>query len=244
MKNKKYFIANWKMELSYKQSVDLSLKMKELAFAKNFKLILSPSFPMIPAVLRYSDIEVSAQDCAAWEKGAYTGEVSAKVLKEIGCSYAIVGHSERRNHLNESDELINEKIKQTFGAGLIPILCFGEKEDELEKKEQVIVSQLKNALKNLSVKNNDKIFFAYEPVWAIGSGRNCPADRVIEVFRTVKRAAVNVLGAEFFDNNTEFIYGGSVDSENINEYFDKKEINGFLVGSSSLKMKEMKKMFD
>jgi len=239
---KKLFIANWKMKLGLKETMNLIEKVKMLP-QKKFGLVLAPSFPMLIVAKKYCELDIAAQDCAAWAKGSYTGEVSPKTLKEIGCKYAIVGHSERRNYLNETDELINSKIKEAWKTSLIPILCFGEKEDEVDQREQVIVNQLKNALAKLKPKDNNEIYFAYEPVWAIGTGKNCSADIVLDVYRIVKRITVTLFGSDFFDEKVKFLYGGSVDSKNIKDYIKAKQINGVLVGTTSLDISEMKKIF-
>ncbi len=238
----KYFIANWKMKLGYKESLDLAEKIKTLP-QKKLQIILAPDFTALSAVKKSSGLDISAQNCAAWEKGSYTGEVSAKIIKEIGCKYAIVGHSERRNLLFETDELINGKIKQAWKSGLTPVFCFGEKEDEIDNREQVIINQIKKGLAKLKPSENNNIFFAYEPVWAIGTGKNCSAEIVVEVYRIVKRIVTNIYSSDFFNKKAKFLYGGSVNSKNIKEYSKKKEIHGFLVGKTSLDINEMKKIF-
>lgn len=238
---KKYFVANWKMKLGYKYSLDLVEKMKTLP-QKKFHMIVAPSFPMLPAVRKYGGFDTAAQDCAAWDKGSYTGEVSCRTLKEIGCKYAIIGHSERRGLLSETDELINGKIKMAWKSGITPIFCFGETEDEIDNRDQVIINQIKKGLAKQKPGEEDNLFLAYEPVWAIGTGQNCSAENVVEVYRIAKRIIVNMFDSDFFDKKTKFIYGGSVDSKNIKEYLKKKQIDGFLVGKASLDMNEMKKI--
>ncbi len=239
---KKYFIANWKMNLGFGETLSLAANARSLP-QKKFELILAPSFPMLRAVRKQCSLDLAAQNCAAWEKGSYTGEVSAKTLKELDCKYVIIGHSERRQHLNETDELINQKVKQAWKAQIIPILCFGEKEEEMENREQVIVNQIKSALNTIKPNENNRIMLAYEPVWAIGTGKNCSADIVKNVGRMAKRMIVSMLGSDFWDEKTNFLYGGSVNSKNIKEYLKVKEINGFLVGKTSLDADELKKIF-
>jgi len=239
---KKYFIANWKMNLGFGQTLSLAANARSLP-QKKFELILAPSFPMIRAVKKQCSLDLAAQNCAAWAKGAYTGEVSAKTLKELNCKYVIIGHSERREHLNENNEMINQKVKQAWKTQLIPILCFGEKEQEMENREQVIVNQIKSALANAKPNENNRIMLAYEPVWAIGTGKNCSANIVKNVSRIVKRIIVSLQSSDFWDEKASFLYGGSVDSKNIKEYLKVKEIKGFLVGSTSLDPDELKKIF-
>ncbi|HUT22299.1 MAG TPA: triose-phosphate isomerase [Candidatus Bipolaricaulota bacterium] len=238
----KYFIANWKMNLGFRETLNLIDKVKNLPTDK-FRLILAPSAPMLKAAGNESGLDLAAQDCSPFPKGAFTGEVSAATLKEVGCSFAIIGHSERRYMLDESEQLINQKVKQAWRVDLTPILCFGERESEKDNRDQVIINQLKSALAKLKPKEKSELFLAYEPVWAIGTGKNCSPDDVVNVARATKRLIANMYGSDFFDEKVKFLYGGSVDSKNIKEYLKKKEIRGFLVGKTSLDVAELEKIF-
>ncbi|MFZ5365170.1 MAG: triose-phosphate isomerase [Patescibacteria group bacterium] len=234
---KKLFIANWKMNLGFRQSVALAQKYKLLA-DKKFKLAIAPGFPMLKAIKQLG-FDVAAQNCSAWASGAHTGEVSCDLLKELGCRYVIIGHSERRIELGESNELINKKMAQAVLSKLTPVLCFGEKKNQLKNREKVIVEQIKTAL---NLVKPTKLILAYEPVWAIGSGYNCSADEVNRVYQFVRDLIVNLSGQTFFDKNVDFLYGGSVDSKNIKAYANQKFLAGLLVGKSSLNIKETVKM--
>jgi len=239
---KKLFIANWKMNLGFQESLSLEKKYKSLS-NKNYKLIVAPGFPMITEIKKQTSFDISAQNCAAWDKGSYTGEVSCQTLKELGAKYVIVGHSERKKYLNETDALINAKIKQAWKTNLTPIVCFGEDKSQVKRRGQVIAKQISNALKNLKPNANNKLIIAYEPIWAIGTGKNCSADIVVDVYKMAENVLSKQFGKKFFKTKVKFIYGGSVNPKNISAYLAKKEIHGFLVGKTSLDIKKLKNIF-
>ena len=186
---------------------------------------------------KFKNLKLASQDVFWEDKGAYTGEISAKMLKDFGVEYVIIGHSERRRHLNETDEMINKKVKAALSSGLKVILCVGEdlKTRKKGKKavESFIKKQLVAGLKGLGkpLLKSKGLIIAYEPIWAIGTGVPCSAEQARETIRFIK---------VFLDVNV--LYGGSVDSQNIKDFVELNEIGGVLVGGASLKKEEIKKI--
>jgi triosephosphate isomerase len=171
-----------------------------------------------------------------WEKeGAYTGEISASMLISAGCRYVIIGHSERRQYFGETDETVNKKLKAAFSAGLIPIVCVGETESQRDEKKtfSILDKQLKKGVEGLTLDETGPFVLAYEPVWAIGTGKTAKPDQVQEVHQYVR----NLLNTNFGDKlaeNTRILYGGSVKPENISELMSLPDVDGALVGGASL----------
>lgn len=240
----KYLIANWKMNLGIKESVELSKKIKnemKSSFAKasedkeNISIVLCPSFTAlseVSKVIEKSPIKLGAQDIFWVNKGSFTGEVSAIELKEAGAEFVIVGHSERRHIIGETDEVIAKKVKLAADFRLRPILCVGEilSERENEQAEKVVARQLELGLQLLDSAQIGKILIAYEPVWAIGTGNACTPDDALSMLVLIKR----VLQEKFGENNIPILYGGSTDDKNIASYIEVG-YSGALVGGSSLK---------
>lgn len=234
----KLFIANWKMELSLKESLKLVKDFKKLFAGFKSQVVICPDFLSLPILipeLSKSQIKLGAQDCALEKFGAYTGEVSAFNLKKLGVSYVILGHSERRQNFLEDDVLINRKIKAAQAAGLQVILCVGETAQERCNGQtfEIIKRQIKQALKGIS----KTLIIAYEPVWAIGSGRSATAFEAQEVHSLIKKEARQILKKEI-----KVIYGGSLNVKNSLDFRGAKDVDGFLVGGSSLKAAEFYKI--
>jgi len=232
-KYKQTIIANWKMKLSVEESVNLALELKEkLAKEKleDKKVVLCPSFLAIgevAKVLAGSDIALGAQDVFYKEEGAFTGEVSPEHLKELGCEYVIVGHSERRA-MGETDEMVNKKAKAVLEHNMIPIICVGETLEEYEagKTKEVLDRQVAKALDNL---DNKYFILAYEPVWAIstsGSGKTITSTEAIAQIDVILKNIPDKL------NNFDINYGGSVTDTTVAEF--SKKFSGSLVGGASL----------
>ena len=230
---KKMIVANWKMYLNPKNSKEFLRNIKYSIL--NIQLIICPSFDVLAEIAKNKPkgVEIGAQDCFWAERGAFTGEVSPADLKEIGCQYVIIGHSERRQHLEETDVMINKKLKAATGAGLIPIFCVGETAAERQKGAAVkrVKEQMKSGLAGLSLSARQRIVFAYEPVWAIGTGNFCPAAEAVKMHRLIKKDAMKILK----HREIKVLYGGSVDEKNVLEYLNQPEIDGVLVGSASAK---------
>lgn len=241
----KYLIANWKMNLGIKESVELSKKISgEIKLSKDVSIVLCPSFTALSEVskaIRNSSVKLGAQDVFWVNKGAFTGEVGAPELKEIGVEFVIVGHSERRHIVGETDEVIAKKIKLAADFGLRPILCVGEilSERENEQAEKAVARQLELGLQLLDNAQIGKILIAYEPVWAIGTGNACTPDDALSMLVLIKR----VLQEKFSENNIPILYGGSTDDKNIASYIEVG-YSGALVGGSSLKPLTFLKMIE
>jgi len=216
----KIIIANWKCNpKTKKEAKDLFNKVKST------KAVICP--PLIYLSL-FNYAYLGAQNCHWQDSGAFTGEVSPKMLKDLGCKYVIIGHSERRIHFKETDEMINKKLKAALDASLIPILCIGEKKGE--SPEKIINQQLKEDLRGIAKKDLKKIIIAYEPVWAIGTGDFCPSAKAKKALKFIKSRII-----------TKVLYGGSVNSKIAVDY-TKIGFDGLLVGGASLNAKEFIKI--
>jgi triosephosphate isomerase len=232
--------GNWKMNRGSPSSALEMLKdFKRLVKnIHNVEIVITPPFTALNSVIKYlksTNIKVGAQNMYFEDSGAFTGEVSPKFLKEIGCEYVILGHSERRDIFMESDDIINNKIKKALSYNLKPIVCLGEHLEEREagKTEIVIEKQLNYTLKDLSKKEMMGIVIAYEPIWAIGTGKTATPEQAEEVHRFIR----NKLG-EKYDNDLKNViriqYGGSIKPSNAEDLFQKENIDGGLVGGASL----------
>jgi len=244
----KILIANWKMNLDVEKSLNLAKQYKKnLRTLKGLELVVAPSIPLIipiKDIFGSAKISLSGQNVAAFSEGAYTGEVSAKMLKQIGCGYSLVGHSERRQHLVEADEMIHKKIVQSYAAGITPVLCVGEslKEKESGGRDAVIINQLQRALSKVEALPDKEIIIAYEPVWAIGTGVSVEREDLIHVERIIKRALSSLYSENFYNEKVSLLYGGSVNSVNVSVFWGIDKLAGFLVGTSSLEANEFLKI--
>ncbi len=234
----KLIAANWKMHKTPSEAREYVNKFLELYEAKQGReVLICPPFTSLCAVqetLEGSEIKLGAQNCYYEKEGAFTGEVSLKFLKELGCSYVIVGHSERRHIFGESDEIINKKVVACLEEGIRPIICVGEKLEEREAgiTFKVIENQLRLALSGVE-NYTDRVDIAYEPVWAIGTGMPATPQDAVAVHRFI-RDLIKVLNPES-GMNFRVLYGGSVKPDNAKEFTKYREIDGFLVGGASLK---------
>lgn len=217
---KKLIVANWKMN-----PASLIGARKLFSSVKKTKAVICPPLAYLT---EFNYKPLGAQNCHWQESGPYTGEVSPKMLKDLGVEYVIIGHSERRIYFKETDEIINKKLKAALKAGLKPILCIGEKTGE--NSEKVIINQLKEDLRGISKKDLPKVIIAYEPVWAIGTGDFCPAD-------TAKKIRDFIRGKL----NNKVLYGGSVNSKIAGDYTGVG-FDGLLVGGASLDAQEFVKI--
>ncbi|MCX5807434.1 MAG: triose-phosphate isomerase [Proteobacteria bacterium] len=232
--------GNWKMNNIISEAVNLSKAiMQGTDGVKGGEVVLSPPFTALHAVyetIKGSHVKLAAQNMFYEEKGAYTGEVSEAMIKDVGCSYVIIGHSERRKYFNETDEWVNLKTKKSLAVGLKPIICVGETDAEREKgvTEFVVGIQVKKALNGID--SMDNIVIAYEPVWAIGTGKNATPAEAEEVHEFIR----NILGDMYGDTckNVKILYGGSVTQQNVSDLIEMKDIDGALVGGASLKSEE------
>lgn len=237
MKRYKLVVANWKMNLSVPESTVLLEKYLGSIKPGLAEVVVCPSYLEIYSatkVLGGSDIQVGAQDVFYEDAGAYTGEVSADMLKGFA-SYCIVGHSERRAHFGESDKVVAKKAASCIKHGITPIICVGEtlheKMDGLTKL--VVAGQVEASLADLTGPEIEKSVIAYEPVWAIGTGHVCEPKKAAEVVKNIKNL-IKVLHGEKVSLNVRVIYGGSINEKNVKALSAEKELDGFLVGGSSL----------
>ena len=224
-------IANWKMNASLEAVRVFAEKWQHLPALTNVETVICPPGPYLQAVKSAMAVELGAQDASAHVAGAYTGEVSAEMLRELGCQWAIVGHSERRAYHGESSRAVAEKAMAVMSAGLCPVVCVGETlvDRDQGRHEEVVAEQLKASIAGVSP---EPLVVAYEPVWAIGTGVTATAEQA-EGMHGVIRACLNqVYGSESF--GIRVIYGGSVKPENAGELFGCENIDGALVGGASL----------
>ncbi|OGH87939.1 MAG: triose-phosphate isomerase [Candidatus Magasanikbacteria bacterium RIFOXYA1_FULL_40_8] len=231
---KKFLFGNWKMYLDYKESVKLaSVLAKKIKKSDNAVAVFPGSLSLVEVKKKLKDkISVGAQNCAWVPKGAYTGEISSYMFFDVGCEYVLIGHSERRHVFGETNEEIRKKLEASLDAGLIPVLCVGEtqKDKEEGKTQYRLKEQLMEALAGLDA-SADKIIFAYEPVWAIGTDNPClPADAE-DIHGWIKKEVKNYLEGE-----AKVIYGGSVKAENVASFISRDTIDGVLVGIASTKI--------
>lgn len=242
---KKIVAGNWKMNNNLSETNELiaGLKneMKGITL-ENTRVVIAPSFVNLQQAVvetKGSSIEVSAQNLHQAKNGAYTGEISTDMLASIGVDIVILGHSERRAYFNETDESLAEKVTTAIENGFDVIFCFGEQleEREAENHFNVVESQLKNALFELSADAFDKIILAYEPVWAIGTGKTASADQAQEMHAFIRSLLAKAYNTELADS-VSILYGGSVKPANAKEIFSKPDVDGGLIGGASLKAKD------
>jgi triosephosphate isomerase len=232
--------GNWKMNLLRSGALDLVATLrKELEGEKRCEVLVCPPFTAIAAVaeaLRGSEIAVGGQDCHWAESGAFTGEVAPGMLADLGCRYVIVGHSERRQFFGETDETVGKKLRAAQKAGLEPIMCVGERLEERERGAtmEVVGRQVDGALKGLTKDELRKLTVAYEPVWAIGTGRTATPEQAQEVHAFV-RARLAALSDAATAKDVRILYGGSVTPDNVRGLMSQPDVNGGLVGGASLK---------
>ncbi len=233
--------GNWKLNKTKAEAQALAKGIVEQTkSSQGVEIVLCPVYTSLDAVgqaLAGSQVKMGAQDLFWEETGAFTGEVSASLLKDAGCAYVIIGHSERRQYFGETDETVNKKLKAALAAGLIPIVCVGETLEEREagKVEAVVGTQLTGGLAGLSQPELSKIILAYEPVWAIGTGKTATPDQAQEVHAFI-RGQLSQLAGQDTANQIRIQYGGSVKPDNVKELMSKEDIDGALVGGASLKV--------
>jgi triosephosphate isomerase (TIM) len=245
---KSVIAGNWKMYKLLAEAVDTALALKTLvANANHCDVVIAPVFPHLKTIadkLEGSNVRVSAQDCAPEAKhGAQTGEVAADMIKDVGCSHVIIGHSERRQFYNETDQSVNLKTKAAIQAGLTAIVCVGEMlaEREAGNAESVVKTQLAGSLDGLTVADTERIIIAYEPVWAIGTGKTATPEQAQEMHGVIRQSISEVHGKAVADA-MRILYGGSVKPENIRELMSQEDVDGALVGGASLEAESFAKI--
>lgn len=236
---KKLIAGNWKMNKAPSETADLINSIKPVANGAKCEVVVCPTFVCLDAACEAaadSDIAVGAQNMYFEDKGAYTGEISANMLLDLGVTYVIIGHSERRQYFGETDEGVNKKTIKALEKGLIPIVCVGEvlQEREAGVTFDIIRNQVKKAFKDISAKAATNVVIAYEPVWAIGTGKTATNEQAEEVCADI-RATISGLYDEDTANAVIIQYGGSVNAANAKELLHMPNIDGALVGGASLK---------
>lgn len=235
-------VGNWKMNLDFQGTEDLIVGLRENLkdYRREAAIVVCPSFPYLDRaheLLIASNIKLGAQD-VFWEKeGNYTGEVSVKMLKELGCQYVIIGHSERRGFLGETDEMIDRKTVSALRHQLTPIICVGETKEERRQgiHYMVIDDQVKKALRYVNpVFHQERVVIAYEPVWSIYPGQPCEPNQAREFALVINQALIDLYPPEVVERNFRIIYGGSVNEKNVLDYVKDGPFSGILIGNASL----------
>ena len=232
--------GNWKMNKTPSEAVQFVKDIKDKINSAKCEVVLCPTFTALAPVselLKGTDIKLGAQNMYFEEKGAYTGEISPLMLKDINVEYVILGHSERRQYFKEDDELINKKVKSAFAHDLKPILCVGETLEEREsgKTFDKIKGQVEKDLAGLSEVEVSKMVIAYEPIWAIGTGKTATSKDANDVIKFIRETVKEVAGAKAAEE-VRIQYGGSVKPATIKEQMAQSDIDGALVGGASLKV--------
>lgn len=232
--------ANWKMNLSVKEAGELADSVVKIANSLDDReVLLFPGFLQIASVfvaIHGSPVQLGGQNLYFEEKGAFTGEISALQLIDSGCTHVLVGHSERRHYFNEDYEVVNKKVRRALEEGLKVMLCVGESLEEREQNitEMVVVDQLESAFAKVSAKQLSNMYIAYEPIWAIGTGKNASPDDANHVHELIRRTVARIFNEKTADA-IRILYGGSVKGENIQDLMAQEHVDGVLVGGASLR---------
>ena len=239
MARRRIIAGNWKMNMTPSQAVELVNTLKDLVVNDAVDVVYCvPAIDIVPVAeaIKGSNVKLGAENFYIEDKGAFTGEISAPMLKDAGVEYIIIGHSERRDIFGENDILINQKVKKAFEKGLTPILCCGE---TLEQREMGITLdwirlQIKSDLKDVTAEQVASMVIAYEPIWAIGTGKTATTEQAEEVCKAIRECIAEVYGTDTAEK-VRIQYGGSVNAGNAAELFAQPDIDGGLVGGASLK---------
>lgn len=239
--------GNWKMNNTIQESINLVNEIKSYTLDQDVDALVCVPFISLTEVkklLEGSEIKLGAQNMHWEEKGAFTGEISPIMLKEIGIDYCIIGHSERRQYFNETDESVNLKIKSALKHGILPIVCVGETLEEREESraEAVVKSQIIKGFEGIPTESIKDIVIAYEPIWAIGTGKTASSDDANNMCAFIRNIIGDLYGGE--KENIRIQYGGSVKPDNIKELMEKSDIDGALVGGASLKADDFQKLIN
>lgn len=247
---KKIVAGNWKMNQTLQEGIALAKEINDnlVANKPNCDVVICTPFihlAKVADVLDASVVGLGAENCADKEKGAYTGEVSAAMVKSTGAQYVILGHSERRQYYNESNEVLKEKVDLALANGLKVIFCCGEtlEEREAEKQNEVVKAELEGSVFHLSADAWKNIILAYEPIWAIGTGKTATSDQAEEMLAYIRSIVAEKYGQEAADD-TSILYGGSCNAKNAGELFSKPNIDGGLIGGASLKAADFQGIID
>lgn len=239
-------LANWKMNLSVAQSVKLSKSLvssfTKKKLADRLTLGLAPTFPALAAVaetLKRKPVMLGAQDIFWKPAGPFTGEVSSVVLKELGASFVIIGHSERRQYMKETDEMVHQKVQAALTEGLMPVVCVGETfaQRQSGQKDLVVSRQVQEGLRGVELASEQQLIIAYEPVWVIGSGQAVEPAEAQDTAKVIVQSLIDIMPTSVIERQVRIIYGGSVDTSNIQSFLSRRPLSGVLVGGASLEAK-------
>ena len=246
----KIVAGNWKMNKNLQEGVELAKELNTMLAADkpNCDVVICTPFIHLASVAQVLDqnvIGLGAENCADKASGAYTGEVSAEMVKSTGAQYVILGHSERREYYHETPEILKEKVLLAQANGLKVIFCIGEslEEREANKQNEVVKAELEGSVFNLSAEDFSKIIIAYEPIWAIGTGKTATSDQAEEIHAYIRSVIADKYGKEVAEN-ISILYGGSCKASNAPELFAKPDIDGGLIGGASLKAADFKGIID
>lgn len=241
---RKIVAGNWKMNNTLEEGIELAGQINDLVEntqINDVDVVIGTPFVHLTEVNKVvgEKVAVAAQNCADEKSGAYTGEISAPMIKSTGSKYVILGHSERRTYYGETNEILVKKVNLALENGLAPIFCIGEvlEEREAEKHFDVVKSQIAEGLFHLSAEEFGKVVLAYEPVWAIGTGVTASSDQAQEMHAFIRKTLVEKYGEEVA-NNTSILYGGSCKPSNAKELFENTDVDGGLIGGASLKAED------
>ena len=240
--------GNWKMKNNIEESLKLVEEIKAINLSKDVEAVLCVPFTDlkdVKAAIKGSDIKLAAQNMHWEESGAYTGEISPNMLNELGVDYVLIGHSERRQYFNETDETVNKKVISALAHNILPIICVGETLEERESniEKQIVKDQVTKALKDVDKNAIEKVVIAYEPIWAIGTGKTASSDQANEIIAFI-REIVGDIYSETEKQAIRIQYGGSVKPDNVVELMGKSDIDGALVGGASLKAEDFAKLIN
>ena len=233
MNKGKLIVANWKMNFLYKNAFNFCKKiLLKKKLIKNKFVICPPTTLILQLSSKFKGITFGAQDCHYEKLGAYTGDISALMLKDINCKHVIIGHSERRKYYFEDHIILKRKIESVINAGLIPIYCIGE-DINIKRKDKTKNHLLRQLINTLPKKNKNKIIIAYEPIWAIGTGNTPTVNEIEDVILYIKKIITKI---NLSYEKTSILYGGSINKHNSLVFLDNKNIDGLLIGGASLNL--------
>ncbi|MBQ7156590.1 MAG: triose-phosphate isomerase [Bacteroidaceae bacterium] len=247
---KKIVAGNWKMNKNLQEGLELANGLNDALAADkpNCEVIICTPFihlAKVSELVNHDNIKVGAENCADKVSGAFTGEVSAEMVKSTGCEYVILGHSERREYYHETPEILKEKVDLALANGLKILFCIGESlaEREANKQNEVVKAELEGSVFHLTAEQFANVVIAYEPIWAIGTGKTATADQAEEIHAYIRSVVAEKYGKAVADN-TSILYGGSCKASNAPELFAKPDIDGGLIGGASLKVADFKGIID
>lgn len=231
------------MQLGINESVNLFSEIqKNIPEKNNSNIVICPSFVSLNEInkIKNNKIKLGGQDVFWEEVGAYTGEISCKMLVEAGAQYVILGHSDRRKYFNETDEIVHYKAKTSLACSMTPVICVGESllDRKEGRKDHVVISQVTKAISGIDIKGDENVVIAYEPVWVIGSGEAIDASEAEYMHQVIKRTLIDLFSVSVVEKNFKIIYGGSINNDVVVDFLTQPTVDGVLIGGASLKLNE------